>query len=121
MGRQNIVQKEERKQSPMLPIIGFVVFLIVGGIAFLVSPAMVKWLSTTTFKLGGFIPVLPISFPKGWPPIADQLAVTFFLFIVFFTLTMATLFFFMKVPGQNESDVNLDDIRREKQKRMKRR
>ncbi len=121
MGRQNIIQQEEKPPNPLLPIIGFVLFLVVGGAAFLASPRMVTWLKTTHFKLGGFIPLLPMEFPKGWSPLANQLAVTLFLSILFFTIVMACLFFLMKPPGTGETDVSLDQIRREKQKMMRRR
>ena len=121
MGRQNIVVQEEKPPNPLLPIIGFVTLLGVGGVAWLVSPRVVVWLKTTNFKLGGLLEVLPIEFPKGWSPLANQLVVTAFLFIVVFTLVMACLFFFMKPPGTNETDVSLDVIRREKQKMIKRR
>lgn len=66
MGRQNITVQEEKPPSPLLPITGFVMMLIVGGLAWLVSPRAVVWLKTTQFKLGGLIKVLPIEFPKGW-------------------------------------------------------
>ena len=121
MGRQNVVQQEEKPQNPLLPIIGFVVILIVGGAAFWVSPRVVWWLQNTNFKLAGLIKVFPIDFPKGWSPLANQLAVTLFLFIILFTIVMSALFFVMRVPGSDETDVSLDEIRREKQKMMKRR
>ncbi len=121
MGRRNYAETGEKKQNPMLPIIGFVVIVIVGGAAFWASPRMVTWLKTTQFKLGGLITVLPIEFPKGWSPLANQLAVTAFLFILIFTIVMSVMFFFTGKAAMGESDVSLDEIRREKQKQMKRR
>jgi hypothetical protein len=119
MGRRNYVEAEKKQQSPMLPIIGFVVILIVGGAAFLVSPRVVTWLGTTHFSLGGLITVLPIAFPKGWSPLANQLAVTAFMFILLFTIVMSGILFFIGKSVVGETDVNLDDIRREKQRKMR--
>lgn len=121
MGRQNITVQEEKPPSPLLPISGFVLMLIVGGLAWLLSPRMVVWLKTTQFKLGGLLQVLPIEFPKDWSPLANQLAVTAFLFILFFTLVMSALFFVIGKSSLGENDVSLDVIRREKQKMTKRR
>jgi hypothetical protein len=121
MGRRNIIEADTKKQNPMLPVIGFVIMAIVGGVSFWASPGMVRWLKTTNFKLGGFVPVLPIEFPEGWPPLANQLAVTLFLFIFIFALAMTVMFFVTGQTGLGENDVSLDEIRREKEKKMKRR
>lgn len=121
MGRRNIIEQEKKQQNPMLPIIGFVVMLVVGGLAFWASPRMVWWLKTTKFKFAGLIKVLPIEFPKDWSPLANQLAVTSFLFILLFTLVMAVMFFLTGKSAVGDTDVSLDEIRREKQKMMKRR
>jgi hypothetical protein len=121
MGRQNIAVQEEKPPSPLLPISGFILMVVVCGLAWLISPRMVVWLKTTNFKLGGLLTVLPIQFPKDWSALTNQLVVTAFLSILVFTLVMSVLFFFMKVPGSNETDVSLDTIRQEKKKMMKRR
>lgn len=120
MGRRNYVEADKKQQNPMLPIIGFVIMLIVGGAAFWVSPRMVFWLKTTQFKIAGLITVLPIEFPEGWSPIANQLAVTTFLFILLFTVVMAGILFLTGNTAMGETDVSLDEIRREKKKMMKR-
>lgn len=122
MGRQNIVQVEEKPPNPILPVLGFVLVVVVGGLAFLVSPRVVVWLKTTHFSLAfGLLPVLPIKFPQGWSPLTNQLVVTAFMFLVIFTLVMSTILFVTSKSAVGETDVNLDEIRREKQKRMKRR
>src|SRR5512137_1492163 len=120
MGRHNYVEADTKKQSPILPIVGFVIILAVGGLGFWISPRVVTWLKTAKFALlGGLLPVLPIQFPKDWSPLASQLAVTAVLFLFIFTLVMTVMFFAMGKSTQGEMDVNLDDIRREKQKQMK--
>ncbi len=119
MGRHNYVEAETRKQHPMAPIIGFVIMLVVGGVAFLLSPRMVWWLKTTHFKLAGLITVLPIEFPKGWSALANQLVVTLFLFVLIFALVMTGILFLTGKSAMGEKDISLDEIRREKQKKMK--
>jgi hypothetical protein len=121
MGRQNIAIQEKKPPSPLLPISGFILMVAVCGLAWLASPRMVLWLKSTQFSLAGLLKVLPIEFPKGWSAVTNQLVVTAFLSILVFTLVMSVLFFFMKVPGTNETDVSLDTIRQEKKKMMKRR
>lgn len=121
MGRHNYVEAEKKQQNPMLPIIGFVMILILGGAAYLISPVVVTWLRTTHFSLGGLITVLPIAFPKGWSPLANQLIVAAFLFILLFALVMSGMFFVSGKSAVGEDDVSLDEIRREKQKMMRRR
>ena len=97
----------------------FIVFLIVGGLAYWVSPRVVRWLARTHFTLGGMIPVLPIEFPAEWPPIAHNLVVTFALFFVIFAIVMSVVMFMMKPPGTG--DVTIETMRKEAKKRSRRR
>lgn len=120
MGRNIKSTEYEKQTNPMLPLVGFVVLLILGGLSFLASPYIVQWLKTTTFSLGGFIKVLPVQFPPNWPLIVDQIAVTLVLFVLFFTIVMIALFSFMKPPGVDETSVSLDTLRREKQQKRRR-
>jgi hypothetical protein len=119
MGRQNVIVAEEKPPHPLTPLYGFIVFVIVGGLAYWVSPRVVYWLAHTQFKLGGLISVLPIEFPAKWPPIAHNLAVTFALFFVIFAIVMSVVMFTMKPPGKGE--VTMDTMRKEAKKRRQHR
>jgi len=119
MGRQNIVVAEDKPPNPLTPLFGFVVFLIVGGLSYWVSPRVVRWLAHTHVKLGGLIPLLPIEFPADWPPIAHNLAVTFPLFFVVFAIVMSVVMFMMKPPATG--DVTMETMRKEAKKRRQHR
>jgi hypothetical protein len=120
MGRRNYTVQEEKAPNPLMPLFGFIVFLIVGGLAFWSSPTVVHWLSTTHFGLvGGMIPILPMEFPAKWSPLAKQAVVSVAMFFVFFAIVMSVLFFFIKPPSASESDVTLDQIRKEKKKMLR--
>jgi hypothetical protein len=122
MGRRNYTVQEDTAPNPLMPLLGFIVFLIVGGLAFWSSPSVVHWLSSAHMSLaGGLLPVLPIEFPAKWSPIAKQLVVSVAMFMVFFTIVMTALFFFMKPPNVSDSSVSLNQMRKEKKKmKMKR-
>ncbi|MBN1313209.1 MAG: hypothetical protein JXB30_17505 [Anaerolineae bacterium] len=115
MGRQNIIVAEEKPPHPLIPLFGFIIFVIVGGLSYLVSPKVVHWLETTNFKLGGLVKILPIEFPAKWPPIAHNLVVTFALFFVIFATVMSVVMFMMKPPGAG--DLTMETMRKEAKKR----
>ncbi|MBN1429026.1 MAG: hypothetical protein JXB07_11620 [Anaerolineae bacterium] len=119
MGRQNIIVQEEKPPHPLIPLFGFIIILIIGGLSYMISPRVVHWLKNTHFTLGGLIPVLPIEFPAGWPALAHNLAVTAVLFFGIFTIGTMMIFFVAKPPGKKE--VDLDMIRKEAQQKRKRR
>ena len=116
MGRQNIIVKEDKPPNPLTPLFGFIVFLIVGGLAYLASPSVVHWLTTSNIKLGGLIQVLPIEFPKGWSAVANNITVAVVMFFVFFAIAMTVVMFLMKPPGKDE--LSLDQLRKEAKKKQ---
>lgn len=101
------------------PLIGFVMFIIIVGISFLVSPVTVNFVTRTNVVLGASgIKLLPIFFPPDWPPIAAQLVMTIAVSLVLFVLAMIVIF--IVFPGEKDtSTVNLDDIRKEVEARKK--
>jgi hypothetical protein len=105
----------------MLGLIGFIILVVVAGLSFAVSGAVVNVLQTTQLTIGAGIHVLPIQFPPDWPVLVDQLAVAFGLFIVLFALIMIVMISLMRPPNTSEADVSMEVLRREAKAKKKRR
>jgi hypothetical protein len=109
----------KKKANPMLPLIGLVIMILGGGFSYLIAPGVINFLQTTTFVFGSFGAILPISFPSEWPPTIIRLVVTGTMFLVIFTLMMIVIFAITK-PPQEESHVDISDVRKEVLARKKR-
>jgi hypothetical protein len=109
----------KKKANPMLPLIGFVVMVLGGGFSYLVAPGVINFLQTTTFVFGSFGAILPITFPSEWPPAVLRLVIAGTMFLVIFTLMMVVIFAITKTP-EEESHVDISDVRKEVQARKKR-
>jgi hypothetical protein len=109
----------ERKSNPMGPLIGFIMFIVIGGLSYGVSPAVVHFAETANVKFGTFgWKLLPLAFPAGWPDILKNLIVAAALFLVLFVIAMIILFSIMK-PARGEMDIGLEQIRAQKAKKKK--
>ncbi len=95
-------RREEKKEraDPLVPFIGFVLLLVIGGGAFLVAPNVITWMANTSFTVAttGW-QLLPFRFPDTWPPILARLAVTVALFGLVFSLAMIVMLGLMKPAG----------------------
>ncbi len=120
MGRHVPEKPKEEKPNPIMPLVGFFLLLILGGLSYLVSPTIANWLAMAEVTLGKDFKLLPITFPPEWPSFAPRLVVTLVMFGVFFVVVMILLFLFMK-PGGSTSDVTLQQVREEKDRKKKRR
>ena len=103
--------------SPLRPLIGLIVLILVGGFSFLVAPSVIRWLTTANVDFVGR-PVLPITFPADWPALVVQLVVALILFIVLFSMSMILMMAIMPAP-RGELDVDAADVRREKEAQRK--
>ena len=107
---------EKKKGDPLVPFIGFVLLLVIGGGAFLVAPDVIVWMANTNFTFGATgWQLLPFRFPETWPPIMARLAVTVALFGLVFSLVMIAMLAVMKPAGSEL------DVRGYKPKRKRRR
>lgn len=115
------VVDSSREQNPMLGLIGFIMLIVVGGVSYLISGPFTQYLTTAhvTVAASG-LQLLPLSFPANWSPLAGQLAVAFFVFLVIFALAMIVLFMFMRPSTRTETSVSVDVLRQEKAARRKR-
>ncbi len=105
---------KRRKRSPLGPLIGFIVLVVVLGVSFLAAPSAVNWLETAEFTLGAFgWRVLPITFPAEWSPLVIQTVVTLFMALVLFIILMIIMFALMK-PPREELDVEYSAVRARK-------
>jgi hypothetical protein len=109
----------EKKGSPLGPLIGFIMFIVIGGLSYVISPAVVHYAETAHVTFGSFgWKLLPIAFPAGWPDILKNLIVTGLLFLILFVVAMIILFSIMK-PARGEMDIGLEQIRAQKAKKKK--
>lgn len=116
----NFKVEERKKKDPMGPFIGFVVFILVAGFSFLISGPAVKFLTTTSFRLGSLGQILPIALPATWPPLLRQGVIGGGIFLFLFIIVMIVMFSMMK-PVYGEQDVKLADIRAQKEAMKKKR
>ncbi len=115
----NYQQIDTRKANPLLPLIGFIIILAFGGFAYLVSPAVGQWLSTTNWTVVG-TSVLPMRFPAGWSEVTVRLAISSGIFLVLFVLAMILMFLVMGT-SRSETDISLGELRAEKASKGRRR
>jgi hypothetical protein len=96
--------EDRKKGDPLVPFIGFVLLVVIGGGAFLIAPEVVVWMANTNFTVAttGW-QLLPFRFPETWPPILARLAVTVVLFGLVFSLAMIIMLALMK-PASSELD-----------------
>jgi hypothetical protein len=111
--------EKKKKANPLLPLIGLVIMILCGGGSYLVAPRVINFLETAQFTLGALGPILPIAFPSEWPPILIRGVVAGVTFFIVFTVMMIIMFAIMK-PPQEESHVDISDVRKEVQARKKR-
>ncbi len=117
-----VANEGEKKENPMLGLIGFIIIVVIGGFSFLVSGPVLNYLTTANVTLGlSGIKLLPLAFPPEWSRLGDQVAVAFGIFMIIFVIAMIILFMFMKPSTQSENSVSLEDMRREVEARKRRR
>jgi hypothetical protein len=111
----NYEQAETTKavKNAYVPLIGFIVMLIIGVLAWFVSPMVKTWLTTTSWNLASST-ILPISFPGGWDDFTVRIVVALGTFLMIFALAMIPLVLMMGSP-MGETDINLQQIRKEKE------
>ena len=112
---------DSKEQNPMLGLIGFIMLVVVGGISYLISGPFTQYLKTAHVTIGATgLKLLPLYFPADWSPLASQLAVAFFIFLVLFVVAMIILFTFMRPSTRTETSVSIDVLRQEKAAKKKR-
>lgn len=116
-------EKTKAAENAYLPLIGFVVMIILGVIAWFVSPAATEWVTETSWVLVT-TKILPINFPRAWDDFTVRAVVALGTFLLLFALAMIPLVMLMGSP-MGETDISLAEIRKEKEaktgKRKKRR
>ncbi len=115
----NYTEVSQERTNPLAPFIGFVVLLLVSGFSYLAAPAVIGWLVTANWTVAG-TQLLPFSFPGNWSYLAIRLSVAAGLFLVLFVLAMIVLMIVMG-SARGETDVSYDDLRKEKERKKKRR
>ena len=117
-----VANEGEKKENPMLGLIGFIIIVVIGGFSFLVSSPVLDFLTTANVTLGlSGIKLLPLTFPADWSRLGDQAAVAFGIFMIVFVIAMIILFTFMKPSTESEMSVSLEDMRKEVAERKRRR
>ena len=113
----NYREVSHERTNPLLPVIGFVVILLTGGLAYFSASAVAVWLTRTTWVLGA-TQVLPLSFPSTWSPDIVRLAVAAGMFLLVFVIEMILLFIVMG-SARGPMDVSIGEMREEKKRRAK--
>jgi TRAP-type C4-dicarboxylate transport system permease small subunit len=99
------------QRDPLRPLLGFILLLVVGALAWIISPGVTNWLTTTHFELGAFgWQVLPLTFPDVWPDIAVRGIVALFMFLVVF-ITLLVIFMILLKPPRGGHDVTIAQAR----------
>jgi hypothetical protein len=107
----NSYEDERPKQDPLRPVLGFFLFILVGALAWIASPGVANWLTTTHYELGAFgWQVLPLTFPDVWPDIAVRSIVALFMFLVIF-ITLLVIFMILLKPPSGGHDVSIAQAR----------
>jgi TRAP-type C4-dicarboxylate transport system permease small subunit len=100
-----------KQRDPLRPLLGFILLLVVGALAWIISPGVTNWLTTTHFELGAFgWQVLPLTFPDIWPDIAVRGIVALFMFLVVF-ITLLVIFMILLKPPRSGHDVSIAQAR----------
>lgn len=113
----NYREVSNKRANPLLPLIGFVVLVITGGLSYFAAPGVSVWLTQARWVLG-VTQVLPISFPTSWSPATIRLAVAAGMFLVVFVVEM-TLLFVVMGSSRGSMDVSIGEIREERKRRNK--
>lgn len=111
--------KKETKATGLQPLIGFVILLVVVGGTFLISPGIIRFITTQRVVAGLFGEILPVQFPPGWAYVVQRLVVTGFGGIVGFIFVMLFLFAFSS-EEVDPTYVDPETIRKEKEDAKKR-
>jgi uncharacterized membrane protein YhaH (DUF805 family) len=117
---RNFVEADTKKgRDAYWPIIGFIMIVVLGGIAYVISPGVVSWLTHTSWSTATGS-VLPIHFPPTWSSTTVQLVVALGIFLVLFVIATIGLLIVMGTPS-GPTDVSLQELRNEKKKTSKKR
>ncbi len=77
---------KEKGPNPFLPIVGFILMVGIGGLAYLFAPTVRRYVETNRLAVMG-TQILPLTFPD-WPDVAVNAAIAFIFFLVFFSIAM---------------------------------
>ncbi len=113
----NYQEASNDRDNPLIPVIGFAVIVITGGLAYFSAPTVATWLTRATWVLGA-TQVLPLSFPSSWSPLIIRLAVASGIFLMAFVIEMILLFIVMGT-ARGPMDVSIGEMREEKKRRAK--
>lgn len=114
---QNFIEAPKAKAgSAWIPLIGFVMLIVIAIISYLVAPLFQDWLTHAKWALAGTT-ILPLDFPATWTDEMVRLAVAAMVWLGLFAIGMIVLLLMMGSPLQ-ETDINLADIRKEKEKQL---
>lgn len=105
--------KKQTSAVGMAPFLGFVILVVVVGGTFLLSPGIIRFMTTQTVVFGLFGALLPISFPPTWSYIVQRLVVTGFFGVVTFVFVVIVIF---AIQGEEKDPTFVDPetIRKEK-------
>jgi hypothetical protein len=107
------------KKDPLRPAVGFILLIVVGLLAWVASPGVADWLTTTHYELGAFEwQVLPLTFPDIWPDIAVRSIVALFMFLVVFIVLLVISMLLLKPPAKRH-DVSIAQARARQKELMK--
>nr|MBN1228548.1 hypothetical protein [Anaerolineae bacterium] len=115
MSHQQIPRKH---RNPFIPLLGFILLIVIGGGSYLVAPVATDFLQTTSLSIRTWS-ILPLQFPPEWPSLVTHLVVAFGIFFVVFVLLLLLAFLLMKPPA-DERDVNIAELRAERDKKRRR-
>ena len=114
---QNFVETTEMKAvTAWVPLIGFVMFVLLGIVSYLLAPAFHGWLIEAEWVVAN-TKILPLNFPGAWSDETIRIVVAVMLWLGLFAITMFVLLLTMGSPLK-EDDVSLPQIRKEKEKEL---
>lgn len=113
------IEEKDDAPPPLIPFLGFIVLLLAGALAFVGSPYLIEFLTTTQLSLG-FMDLLPITFPADWSFLVQRLVVSIIVFLAVF-IVMMIVWSTMTGKDADPQNVDLATIRKRKEAQRKRR
>ncbi len=101
-------RKDEREKKPgaFIPLIGFIVMILVGGVSYLVADPVKAFVTTQEFYFGTFgWQIFPVVFPSTWPESMQTLVVGGIVFLFLFIIFMIIMLILLPTPNSEYQDI----------------
>jgi hypothetical protein len=108
---------EKTGTNPFLPIVGFILMVGIGGMAYLSAPTLRRYAETQRLSVLG-TRVLPMAFPD-WPDVAIHAAIAFVIFVIVFSFAMFIAM--LLIPSRRVEDETTKWLEQQQKEKKKRR